>query len=115
MTTLSHPPHTRPDAAHPSTPGNPTPSAWRWVLSAVVGGVATGGDRWTSKLSPMDRPRLVNRRSVLGLGAAAAATLVTPGCSRGKSAEPAPAEPGRFATGNAGGVYAAYGAGLARL
>ncbi|TCN40937.1 hypothetical protein EV644_105222 [Kribbella orskensis] len=63
----------------------------------------------------MDRPRLMNRRSVLGLGAAAAAALVTPGCSRGKSDEPAPAEPGRFATGNAGGVYAIYGAGLAKL
>ncbi|WBQ04651.1 TAXI family TRAP transporter solute-binding subunit [Kribbella sp. CA-293567] len=63
----------------------------------------------------MDRPRLLNRRNVLGLGAAAAATLVTPGCSRGKSNEPAPAGPAKIATGNPDGVYAIYGAGLANL
>ncbi|HEY0470369.1 MAG TPA: TAXI family TRAP transporter solute-binding subunit [Kribbella sp.] len=63
----------------------------------------------------MDRPRLPNRRSVLGMGVAAAAALVTPGCSRGRSQEPAPAAPARLATGNAGGVYATYGAGLAKL
>lgn len=63
----------------------------------------------------MDRPRLLDRRSVLGLGAAAAAALITPGCSRGRSDEPAPAGPARLATGNSGGVYAAYGTGLAKL
>ncbi|WP_112247850.1 TAXI family TRAP transporter solute-binding subunit [Kribbella monticola] len=63
----------------------------------------------------MDRPRLLNRRSVLGLGAATAAALVTPGCSRGRSDEPAPASPARLATGNAGGVYQKYGDGLAKL
>jgi TRAP transporter TAXI family solute receptor len=63
----------------------------------------------------MDRPRLLNRRNVLGLGAAAAATLVTPGCSRGRSNEPAPAGPAKIATGNPEGVYAIYGAGLAAL
>jgi TRAP transporter TAXI family solute receptor len=63
----------------------------------------------------MDRPRLLNRRSVLGLGAATAAALVTPGCSRGRSDEPAPADPARFATGNKGGVYDKYGTGLAKL
>jgi TRAP transporter TAXI family solute receptor len=63
----------------------------------------------------MDRARLLNRRSVLGMGAAVAGALVTPGCSRGRSDEPAPAAPARFATGNAGGVYAVYGAGLATL
>ncbi|WP_157630539.1 TAXI family TRAP transporter solute-binding subunit [Kribbella catacumbae] len=63
----------------------------------------------------MDRPHLLNRRSVLGMGAAAAATLVMPGCSRGKSDEPAPAGPAKIATGNLGGVYSIYGAGLAKL
>lgn len=63
----------------------------------------------------MDRPRQLNRRSVLGLGAAAAAAMVTPGCSRGRSDEPAPAAPAKFATGNPGGVYNVYGAGLAKL
>ncbi len=63
----------------------------------------------------MDRPHLLNRRSVLGIGAAAAAALVTPGCSRGKSDEPAPAGPAKIATGNPGGVYADYGQGLAEL
>ena len=62
----------------------------------------------------MDRPRLLTparptgmtRRSVLGLGAAAASALLVPGCSRGRADEPAPAGPATFATGNAGGVYA---------
>jgi len=63
----------------------------------------------------MDRPHLLNRRSVLGIGAAAAAALVTPGCSRGKSNEPAPPGPAKIATGNPGGVYADYGQGLAEL
>jgi TRAP transporter TAXI family solute receptor len=49
------------------------------------------------------------------MGAATAAALVTPGCSRGRSDEPAPSEPARFATGNAGGVYDMYGTGLAKL
>jgi uncharacterized protein len=49
------------------------------------------------------------------MGAATAAALVTPGCSRGRSDEPAPAEPARFATGNKGGVYDMYGTGLAKL
>lgn len=63
----------------------------------------------------MDRPLRPNRRTVLGFAAAAAAAAVTPGCSRGRSDEPAPAEPAKFVTGNAGGVYSVYGAGLARL
>ena len=76
----------------------------------------------------MDRPRLLtpagngliqsagmSRRSVLGLGAAAAASLVVPGCSRGRSDEPAPAGPATFATGNVGGVYNVFGIGLAKL
>jgi TRAP transporter TAXI family solute receptor len=76
----------------------------------------------------MDRPRLLtpagngllqsagmSRRSVLGLGAAAAASLVVPGCSRGRSDEPAPAGPATLATGNKGGVYYEFGDGLAKL
>jgi TRAP transporter TAXI family solute receptor len=63
----------------------------------------------------MDRPHLLNRRSLLGLGAAAAGSLIVPGCSRGRSPEPAPDGPARFATGNVGGVYAMYGEGLAKL
>jgi TRAP transporter TAXI family solute receptor len=63
----------------------------------------------------MDRPILLNRRSLLGLGTAAAAAVLVPGCSRGRSHEPAPARPARLATGNAGGVYATYGAGVARM
>ncbi len=63
----------------------------------------------------MDRPRLLNRRTLLGLGAATAGSLIVPGCSRGKSNEPAPDGPARFATGNAGGVYAMYGESLSKL
>jgi TRAP transporter TAXI family solute receptor len=63
----------------------------------------------------MDRAHLLNRRHVLGFGAAAAATLVVPGCSRGRSKEPAPSGPAKLATGNVGGVYSVYGAGLAKL
>ncbi|GAB2676880.1 TAXI family TRAP transporter solute-binding subunit [Kribbella swartbergensis] len=76
----------------------------------------------------MDRPRLLTptrdgllqptgmtRRSVLGLGAAAAAALVVPGCSRGRSDEPAPPGPATLATGNRGGVYHTFGSGLAKL
>ena len=76
----------------------------------------------------MDRPRLLtpagngliqsagmSRRSLLGLGAAAAASLVVPGCSRGRSDEPAPAGPAVIATGNTGGVYNKFGGGLAKL
>ncbi|MDX6291050.1 MAG: uncharacterized protein QOH50_125 [Kribbellaceae bacterium] len=63
----------------------------------------------------MDRPRLLNRRTVLGMAAAAAAAAVTPGCSRGRSDEPAPAAPAKLATGNPGGVYQIYGDGVAKL
>ncbi|MGW1346075.1 TAXI family TRAP transporter solute-binding subunit [Kribbella sp. NPDC002412] len=76
----------------------------------------------------MDRPRLVTppgngllapsgmtRRSMFGLGAAAAAALLVPGCSRGRSDEPAPAGPATLATGNKGGVYDVFGSGLAKL
>jgi len=71
----------------------------------------------------MDRPRLLTparptgmtRRSVLGLGAAAASALLLPGCSRGRADEPAPAGSATFATGNAGGVYATFGAALSGL
>ncbi|GAA0611475.1 TAXI family TRAP transporter solute-binding subunit [Kribbella sandramycini] len=68
----------------------------------------------------MDRPRLIvpdsmSRRRALGLGAAAAAALTLPGCSRGRSDEPAPAEPATLATGNKGGVYNRFGSGLASL
>ncbi len=76
----------------------------------------------------MDRPRLftpagnallkptgMTRRSVLGLGAAAATSLVVPGCSRGRSDEPAPDGPATFATGNKNGVYNTFGIGLSKL
>ncbi|MEU4603585.1 TAXI family TRAP transporter solute-binding subunit [Kribbella sp. NPDC023972] len=76
----------------------------------------------------MDRPRFLTpagngllkptgltRRSVLGLGAAAATSLLVPGCSRGRSDEPAPAGPATFATGNRNGVYNTFGGGLAKL
>jgi TRAP transporter TAXI family solute receptor len=63
----------------------------------------------------MNPATLLNRRSVLGAAAAAAAAAVVPGCSRGRSDEPAPAGPARLATGNNGGVYAIYGAGLAGM
>lgn len=63
----------------------------------------------------MDRAHLLNRRSLLGFGAATAASLVVPGCSRGRSNEPAPEGPAKIATGNAGGVYSVYGKGLADL
>jgi TRAP transporter TAXI family solute receptor len=63
----------------------------------------------------MDRAHLLNRRNMLGFGAAAAAALVVPGCSRGRSKEPAPGGPAKLATGNIGGVYSEYGAGLAKL
>ncbi|MFG1910906.1 TAXI family TRAP transporter solute-binding subunit [Kribbella sp. NPDC048928] len=71
----------------------------------------------------MDRPRLLpsarttglTRRSVLGLGAAAASGLLLPGCSRGRADEPAPSEPGTFITGNAGGVYNDFGTALSKL
>jgi TRAP transporter TAXI family solute receptor len=52
---------------------------------------------------------------MLGFGAATAAALVVPGCSRGRSKEPAPGGPAKLATGNVGGVYSVYGAGLAKL
>jgi uncharacterized protein len=75
----------------------------------------------------MDRPRLLpparptgmtaglTRRSVLGLGAAAASSLLLPGCSRGRADEPAPAEAATFATGNANGVYNVFGTALSGL
>ncbi|MFI5696687.1 TAXI family TRAP transporter solute-binding subunit [Kribbella sp. NPDC051586] len=71
----------------------------------------------------MDRPRLLTparptgmtRRSVLGLGAAAASALVVPGCSRGRADEPAPAAAGTFVTGNPGGVYNVFGTALSSL
>lgn len=71
----------------------------------------------------MDRPRLLTpprpsgmtRRSVLGLGAAAATSLLVPGCARGRADEPAPAEAAAFATGNAGGVYNLFGSALSGL
>lgn len=59
--------------------------------------------------APMDR------RSFLGAAVAGAAAVVTPGCSRGRSDEPAPSFPAKLATGNAGGVYDKYGEGLAKL
>ncbi|GAA1532583.1 TAXI family TRAP transporter solute-binding subunit [Kribbella lupini] len=63
----------------------------------------------------MDRARLLTRRHLLGLGAAATGALVVPGCSRGRSDEAAPDGPAKIATGNAGGVYDIYGSGLAKL
>jgi TRAP transporter TAXI family solute receptor len=68
-----------------------------------------------STVSFMDRPRLLNRRTVLGMTASAAAAAVIPGCSRGRRDEPAPAGPAKLATGNPGGVYQIYGDGLAKL
>jgi hypothetical protein len=61
------------------------------------------------------RPTGLTRRSVLGLGAAAASGLLLPGCSRGRADEPAPSEAGIFATGNAGGVYNKFGIALSGL
>ncbi|MET9269271.1 TAXI family TRAP transporter solute-binding subunit [Kribbella sp. NPDC003557] len=68
----------------------------------------------------MDRPRLpaparMTRRSVLGLGAAAASGLLLPGCSRGRADEPAPSEAGIFTTGNQDGVYNLFGTALSAL
>jgi TRAP transporter TAXI family solute receptor len=75
----------------------------------------------------MDRPRLLTpdrptglnpgltRRSILGLGAAAASALVVPGCSRGRADEPAPSEAATFSTGNVGGVYYELGGALSKL
>jgi TRAP transporter TAXI family solute receptor len=63
----------------------------------------------------MDRPHLLNRRTVLGIAASTAAAAVIPGCSRGRRDEPAPAGPAKLATGNPGGVYQIYGDGLAKL
>ncbi|NIK54540.1 TAXI family TRAP transporter solute-binding subunit [Kribbella shirazensis] len=76
----------------------------------------------------MDRPRLLtparptgptstgmSRRSVLGLGAAAASGLLLPGCSRGRADEPAPSEAAVFATGNLNGVYNQFGTALSAL
>ena len=81
-----------------------------------------------SRLSCMDRPRLftpdrnsllrpdgMTRRSLLGVGAAAVAAMAVPGCSRGRSDEPAPDGPGIFATGNKGGVYNQFGIDLSKL
>ncbi len=76
----------------------------------------------------MDRPRLLpparptgmtrtgmTRRSVLGLGAAAASGLLLPGCSRGRADEPAPSAAGVFSTGNLNGVYNKFGTALSAL
>jgi TRAP transporter TAXI family solute receptor len=67
------------------------------------------------RLLPSARPTGLTRRSVLGLGAAAASGLLLPGCSRGRADEPAPSEPGVFITGNAGGVYNVFGTALSSL
>ncbi|MFF0338247.1 TAXI family TRAP transporter solute-binding subunit [Kribbella sp. NPDC004875] len=71
----------------------------------------------------MERPRLLTparptgmtRRSILGLGAAAASGLLLPGCSRGRADEPAPAAAGTFVTGNPNGVYDKFGTALCGL
>jgi TRAP transporter TAXI family solute receptor len=57
----------------------------------------------------------MSRRSVLGLGAAAASALLVPGCSRGRADEPAPSAAATFATGNEGGVYAEFGSALSAM
>jgi TRAP transporter TAXI family solute receptor len=67
------------------------------------------------RLLTPDRPTGMTRRSMLGLGAAAASALLVPGCSRGRADEPAPADAGTFATGNAGGVYNVFGTALSAL
>ncbi|HEY3558249.1 MAG TPA: TAXI family TRAP transporter solute-binding subunit [Kribbella sp.] len=67
------------------------------------------------RLLPPARPTGLTRRSILGLGAAAASGLLLPGCSRGRADEPAPSESAVFATGNAGGVYNLFGAALSGL
>jgi TRAP transporter TAXI family solute receptor len=59
--------------------------------------------------------RLLSRRSMLGLGAAAATSLLVPGCSRGRADEPAPSGSAIFATGNKGGVYDSFGSALSGL
>lgn len=71
----------------------------------------------------MDRPRLLtpaqptrmSRRTVLGLGAAAATSLLVPGCSRGRADEPAPSGSAIFVTGNKGGVYDSFGSALSGM
>jgi uncharacterized protein len=67
------------------------------------------------RLLPPARPAGLTRRSVLGLGAAAASGLLLPGCSRGRADEPAPSENAIFATGNPGGVYDEFGTALSAL
>ncbi|TCC04485.1 TAXI family TRAP transporter solute-binding subunit [Kribbella soli] len=57
----------------------------------------------------------MTRRSVLGLGAAAASGLLLPGCSRGRADEPAPSEAAVFSTGNLNGVYNKFGTALSAL
>jgi TRAP transporter TAXI family solute receptor len=57
----------------------------------------------------------MDRRSFLSAGIAGAAALTTGACSRGRSVEPAPEYPAVIATGNEEGVYAQYGAGIAKL
>jgi hypothetical protein len=57
----------------------------------------------------------MTRRSVLGLGAAAASGLLLPGCSRGRADEPAPSAAGVFSTGNLNGVYNKFGTALSAL
>lgn len=57
----------------------------------------------------------MDRRSFLGAALAGATAVAVPGCSRGRSDEPAPSFAAKLATGNAGAVYATYGGGLARL
>ncbi len=121
MTTLSHPPRARPDAVSdlPRPPPRSGPRGAGGVPAgsgSVAGwGPATPEDPLSSRLSCMDRPRLLTPARPTGMTPAQRARTRCrrrrgPGRCPGAPAaaptnRPRPA-PATFATGNAGGVYA---------